>query len=206
MLFDVNSLVRRLSLATFAVGRKQAVQLMTVSVLLMSAGAAAPAPSIAADAAAATAVKVGDAAPDFSLAADNGKTVKLSDYKGKHNVVLFFYAKDDTPVCTKESCAFKNSYSKFKTKNAEVFGISPDDTKSHEHFKTEQSLPYLLLSDSGNKVKTAWGYPADRVTFVIDKKGKIRHMYNAKSEDQKHVDEAFKGLEDMGEDETGGSF
>jgi thioredoxin-dependent peroxiredoxin len=205
MLFDVNSLVRRLGLATFSIGRKQAIQLMTASVLLISAGAVGS-PSKAADAAATTAVKVGDMAPDFSLVADNGKKVKLSDYRGKHNVVLFFYTKDDTPVCTKESCAFKNSYTKFKTKNAEVFGISPDDTKSHEHFKTEQSLPYLLLSDSDNKVKTAWGYPSDRVTFVIDRKGKIRHMYDAKSEDQKHVDEAFKGLADMGEDETGGSF
>ncbi len=204
MLFDVKLLVQKLDLASLS-GRKVAVRLIVAGALLLSAGSISS-PTFAADAAATTALKVGDTAPDFSLVADNGKTVNLSDYKGKHNVVIFFYAKDDTPVCTKESCAFKSSYSKFKTKNAEVLGISPDDTKSHEHFKSEQNLPFLLLSDSDAKVRTAWGAPSNRVTYVIDRKGKIRHMYNAPSEDQKHVDEAFKGLADMGEDETGGSI
>ncbi len=142
-------------------------------------------------------VKVGSRAPDFSLQADNGQTVELSDYLGKSNVVIFFYAKDDLPICTRESCAFRNSYSKFKVKDAEVLGISSDSLESHAHFKSEEELPYLLLSDPNAEVRNQWGCPSFRVTYVIDKKGIVRHIFDAPWEDQKHVDEALKGLNEI---------
>ncbi|MBX7152396.1 thioredoxin-dependent thiol peroxidase [bacterium] len=134
-------------------------------------------------------LKPGRKAPDFKLKDTNGNTVQLSDYKGQY-VVLYFYPKDDTPGCTKEACSFRDDYSDFNKHKIAVFGISPDDEKSHQKFTTKYKLPFPLLSDPDHKIAEkygAWGlkklYGREyegilRSTFVIGKDGMIEHVFD----------------------------
>jgi peroxiredoxin Q/BCP len=147
-------------------------------------------------------LEVGEVAPDFTLKADDGKTVKLSNFRNKKNVVVFFYFRDDTPVCTKESCAFKDSYQKFKIANAEVFGVSADPIESHQKFKKENGLPYELLSDPDNTLRKLWGVPSiggvpGRYTYVLDKTGTVKKIYNGMFESKQHVIESLRALGDV---------
>jgi peroxiredoxin Q/BCP len=148
-------------------------------------------------------VKINSIAPDFILPSASGGTVKLSDFRGKKIVVVYFYPKDDTPICTKESCAFKDSYEVFKEAGAEVIGISSDSVESHKHFVEEHQLPFILLSDEGGKIRKLWGVPGSghsipgRVTYVIDYSGRVKDIFNAPHEDQKHVDEALKVVNEI---------
>ena len=126
----------------------------------------------------------GTAAPDFELSADDGQQVKLSDYRGKP-VVLYFYPKDDTPGCTTEACEFRDAYDVFRERGAEVLGVSPDDVRSHEKFKTKYQLPFTLLADPDHAVAERYGVWGERKfagktymginrsTFVIDADGKV---------------------------------
>jgi peroxiredoxin Q/BCP len=127
-------------------------------------------------------VKEGDAAPDFTLTSDDGKQVKLSDYKGKSNVVLYFYPKDFTGGCTKEACNFRDNISSFKDLNAEVLGVSVDDMDSHKAFKEMENLNFTLLADPDKTVSNLYGVLNSigldsRVTFVIDKNGTVKKIY-----------------------------
>ena len=142
-------------------------------------------------------IKVGDAAPEFDLTDAAGKRVKLSDFRGKRNVVLYFYPKDDTPGCTKEACSFRDNYQVFTDAGAEVIGISSDDGASHQKFTEKFHLPFTLVSDTGGSVRKRYGVPATlgllpgRVTFVIDRDGIVRHVFNSQLQATKHVDEAL---------------
>ena len=98
---------------------------------------------------------VGDAAPDFTLADQNGATVRLSDFHGKH-VVLYFYPKDDTPGCTKEACGFRDDFAEFTKKGVVILGVSPDDPKSHKKFADKYELPFTLLADTEKAVCEAY--------------------------------------------------
>ncbi|MDC0833820.1 peroxiredoxin [Geitlerinema sp. CS-897] len=146
------------------------------------------------------AVKVGDMAPDFTLPSQSGKSVSLSDFRGKKAVVLYFYPKDDTPGCTAESCAFRDRYETFTNAGAEVIGISGDSVSSHRQFASKHSLPFTLLSDSGDRVRKLYGVPATlwvlpgRVTYVIDKDGVVRHIFNSQLDFQGHVNESMEIL------------
>ncbi len=127
-------------------------------------------------------LKEGDNAPDFTLQTDEGKTVKLSDYKGVSNVVLYFYPKDQTPGCTKEACTYRDNISKFTDYNAKVLGISVDDADSHKSFKEKESLNFPLLADPDKEVTKRYGVLnqiglASRTTFVIDRDGKIKKIF-----------------------------
>jgi peroxiredoxin Q/BCP len=145
-------------------------------------------------------VKVGDTAPDFTLPSQNGTQVSLSEFRGKKNIVVYFYPKDDTPGCTKEACAFRDRYQIFTDAGAEVIGISGDSEQSHKQFATKYNLPFTLLSDSSNKVRQLYGVPATlwvlpgRVTYVIDKQGIIRHIFDSMLNFDAHVEEALKTL------------
>ena len=142
-------------------------------------------------------LKAGDVAPDFSAKTDDGKSVKLSDYRGKR-VVVYFYPKDDTPGCTTQACAFRDNYPAIEEKNAVVLGISPDDEKSHVRFKSKYDLPFLLLSDTEKEAAQAFGVwkeknmygkkvmGIERSTFVIGPDGKIEKAY-AKVKAQGHA-------------------
>lgn len=146
-------------------------------------------------------VKVGDIAPDFTLTSQTGSSVSLRDFKGKKNVILYFYPKDDTPGCTAEACAFRDSYEVFKDAGAEVIGISDDSQQSHQKFATKYKLPFILLSDTGNKVRQLYGVPATlwimpgRVTYAIDKQGVVKHIFDSMLDFKAHVSESLKTLE-----------
>ncbi len=143
-------------------------------------------------------IDIGDVAPDFELRSGSGDRVRLSGYRGKKCVVLYFYPKDYTPVCTAESCAFRDAYEDFKDAGAEVIGISSDSEKSHRRFAADNRLPFILLSDEESKVRELYGVPATlgllpgRVTYVIDKNGVVRHAFSSQLNYQKHVEEAIE--------------
>ena len=145
-------------------------------------------------------VRVGDQAPDFVLPDRTGKMVRLSDFRGRKAVVLYFYPKDDTPGCTKESCAFRDSYEEFSDAGAEVIGVSSDSAESHGKFAAKHRLPFTLLSDQGGQVRARYGVPATlgllpgRVTFVIDRDGVVRHVFNSQFQATQHVTEALEAL------------
>ena len=146
------------------------------------------------------AVNVGDAAPEFDLADAAGKHVRLADFRGKKAVVLYFYPKDDTPGCTKEACSFRDSYESFKEAGAEVIGVSSDSEASHQKFASKYQLPFTLVADAGGLVRKRYGVPSTlgilpgRVTFVIDRDGTVRHVFNSQLQATKHVDEALAVL------------
>ncbi len=145
-------------------------------------------------------VQVGDLAPDFSLSSQNGKTVSLKDFRGK-NVVLYFYPKDDTPGCTKEACAFRDSYEDFKDAGAEVIGVSSDSPESHQQFIAKYHLPFTLVSDSDASLRKLYGVQGvateqfgivpGRVTYVIDKEGIVRHVFSSLFAAEQHITEAI---------------
>lgn len=148
-------------------------------------------------------VKVGDIAPDFSLPSQNGSTVSLKDFRGNKSVVLYFYPKDDTPGCTAESCAFRDSYETFQEAGAEVIGISSDSANSHAKFASKYQLPFTLLSDTNNEVRKLYGVPATlgilpgRVTYAIDRDGVVRHIFNSQFNFKGHVEESLKILREL---------
>lgn len=153
---------------------------------------------------AAKSLKVGDKAPTFSLRDDSGKTVALSDFKGK-KVVLYFYPKDSTPGCTTESCDFRDNLSRINKAKAVVLGISADSVESHKKFKEKQSLNFPLLSDPEHEALEAYGVWQEkslygrkfmgivRSTFIIDEKGKIVAVF-PKVKVAGHVEEVLAVL------------
>ena len=145
-------------------------------------------------------IDAGTAAPDFELPDQNGKLVRLSGFRGKAPVVVYFYPKDDTKGCTIEACGFRDDFEKFQTVGAEVIGISDDSEHSHEAFASKYKLPFTLLSDKGGSVrklygvKKTFGVIPGRVTFVIDRAGVIRHVFSSQSKPARHVEEALIAL------------
>jgi peroxiredoxin Q/BCP len=141
-------------------------------------------------------VKPSEPAPDFTLPDAAGKPVTLSGYRGKI-VVLYFYPKDETPVCTKEACAFRDAYEDFTAAGAVVIGASGDSAADHGAFSGRLRLPFTLVADEGNRVRSLYGVPktlgllAGRTTYVIDRAGVVRHVFTAAFSAQKHVDEAL---------------
>lgn len=148
-------------------------------------------------------VTKGSKPPNFTLKDQNGKNVSLSNFKGKP-VVVYFYPADETPGCTKQACAFRDSYEKFKKAGAVVVGISGDDAASHKAFASKYKLPFTLLSDEGNKVRKEWGVPGDffgslpgRETYVLDKNGVVQLVYNNQFQPEKHIGETLKILQSL---------
>jgi peroxiredoxin Q/BCP len=132
-------------------------------------------------------LNIGDKAPDFAAHDQNGNPVSLKQFKGK-KVVLYFYPKDDTPGCTKEACSFRDGYSELKKAGYEVLGVSVDSVQKHKKFEEKYALPFTLVSDEAKQIVEAYGVwgkkkfmgreymGTNRVTFVIDEKGKITHI------------------------------
>jgi peroxiredoxin Q/BCP len=146
-------------------------------------------------------VRIGDRAPAFSLPSESGETVNIGDYLGKRPMVLFFYPRDNTAVCTREACAFRDSYDEFRIiDGAEVFGISSDTVESHKRFSSEYGLPFRLLSDEDGAVRGLYGVSRTlgilpgRVTYVIDGGGIIIHIISSPLGYKKHVEEAIRAL------------
>ncbi len=129
-----------------------------------------------------------------------GDDVTLSEFLGKKNVVLYFYPKDETKGCTKEACTFRDNYEELTNLGSEVIGVSGQSVESHKSFASHYGLPFILLSDEGNNAMELYGVPSSmgiipgRVTYIIDKKGIVRHIFNSQTHAQKHVEEAKKTL------------
>ncbi|HEY0456989.1 MAG TPA: thioredoxin-dependent thiol peroxidase [Verrucomicrobiae bacterium] len=149
-------------------------------------------------------LKEGEKAPAFSAATSGGGRVSLSDFKCK-NVILYFYPKDDTPGCTKEACAFRDSFADFKKKGAVVLGVSPDSAKSHDKFVEKFKLPFTLLADEDKSIVQAYGVWGEkvfmgrkymgthRVTFLIGPDGKIKKIW-PKVKPEEHAAEVLAAL------------
>ena len=148
-------------------------------------------------------IGIGDSAPDFQLDSQSGETVRLKDVIGQKDIVLYFYPKDNTPGCTTEAQAFRDSYEAFKDLGAEVIGVSSDSVDSHRDFASKCNLPFTILSDSGGKVRKLYGVPSSlglfpgRVTYVIDRKGVVRYVFSSQMNPAKHVEEAVRMLKEI---------
>lgn len=146
----------------------------------------------------------GQPAPDFSLAADDGTTVRLSDLRGR-KVVLYFYPKDDTPGCTTQACELRDRGSELDTRGALVLGVSPDDVASHQQFRDKYKLPFRLLADLDHRVSEQYGvwkeknmygmkrWGVERTTFVIDEQGRIAKVL-PRVKPAEHVDQLLTVL------------
>lgn len=143
-------------------------------------------------------INVGDPAPEITLATHTGDQVPLADYRGKQAVVLFFYPKDGTPVCTKEASSFRDAYEDFVEAGAAVIGVSGDSASRHQAFAASHQLPFVLVSDHDGRVRRAFGVPRSmgifpgRVTYVIDREGVVRHVFSSQFAADRHVSEALE--------------
>ena len=126
--------------------------------------------------------------------------MRLSDLLKKKTVVLYFYPKDETLVCTAEACAFRDAYEVFTDAGAEVVGVSDDSVQSHAGFAAHHRLPFTLLSDRGGEVRKRYGVGTlmglfkGRVTFVMDQGGVVRHVYSSRLEASAHVEQALETI------------
>jgi peroxiredoxin Q/BCP len=149
--------------------------------------------------------EVGQPAPDFNLASTDDRDVRLSDFKGKQAVVLYFYPRDDTPGCTAEACSFRDLRSLFHEHGAEILGVSTDSIRSHKKFQQKYQLTFPLLADPDHAVADQYGVwqhkrflgreymGIARTTFVIDKNGTIKAVFpNVKVEG--HADKVLEAL------------
>ncbi len=149
-----------------------------------------------------TKVNVGDTAPDFEGPTADGTKLGLKDFLGKKNVVLYFYPKDDTSGCTKEACSFRDNIQSIRSMGAEIVGVSLDGVESHKKFTTKYRLTFPLISDKGKHIATKYGVLKDtkrsakRVTFLIDKNGKIAKVF-PKVDVTQHTAEVVAALKEL---------
>ncbi|WP_370090422.1 peroxiredoxin [Ekhidna sp.] len=147
-------------------------------------------------------LKKGDKLPDISLEDQDGKTVTLHSFIGKP-LVIYFYPKNNTRVCTAQACGFRDNYEAFLDLNAEIIGISADSTDSHKKVADKRNLPFILLSDAKKEARKAFGLPSilgllpGRVTFIVDKEGIIKHTFRADFNASKHIEEALKVVQSL---------
>ena len=148
-------------------------------------------------------VGIGDTAPSFVLESQDGKDFDLSDLIGQKEVVLYFYPKDNTPGCTAEAMAFRESYEVLKDLGAEVVGVSSDSVDSHRGFASRCDLPFTILSDSHGTVRKLYGVPSTlgvipgRASYVIDRKGIVRHVFSSQLNPTEHVERAVRFLKEI---------
>ncbi len=154
-------------------------------------------------------MKVGDRVPDFKAKAANGEDFDSRSLLGQKPVVIYFYPKDNTPGCTTQACGFRDQYEEFKDLGAEVIGVSSDSVDSHQEFVRHYHLPFILLSDQDKKLRTLFGVPSamlglfpGRVTYVVDKDGVIRMIYNTMFAD-KHIPKALEMVKKVVSDSKG---
>jgi peroxiredoxin Q/BCP len=148
-------------------------------------------------------IRIGDPAPAFSTTDMQGQPLALTDYRGRKALLLFFYPADESPVCTKEACAFRDAYQDFVDAGAEVVGVSGDSNADHRQFAEHHRLPFRLVSDGDGSLRRAFGVPKTlgllpgRVTYLIDRQGIVRHLFNSQLHAEKHVTEALAMLRQL---------
>jgi peroxiredoxin Q/BCP len=144
--------------------------------------------------------------PVFESSTETGEKFALVDMLGKTNIVLYFYPKDFTMGCTKEACAFRDNWNKVISLGATIIGVSSDSPETHSKFKKEHSLQFTLLSDENKAIRKVYGIDSKfippRTTFIIDKRGKIRHIFNSQLNVTKHVEEALRTLDSISKEVT----
>lgn len=142
-------------------------------------------------------LRVGDRVPAFTATAHDGETIEVGQGELPEVLVLYFYPADETLGCTMEACRFRDEYESFVDAGAKVVGVSPDSLESHRSFAEHHRLPFSLLSDKSGELRRKLGVGKSlgllpgRVTFVIDRQGVIRHVFNSQLRAKKHVDEAL---------------
>ena len=147
-------------------------------------------------------LRSGDLAPDFELPSCTGKSVRLSNLRGK-NVVLYFYPNVNTPGCIREACGFRDSYNEFNDLNVEILAVSSDKKEDHSNLSKKFEIPFNLLSDQNSKVKRIYnassffGLLPKRITYVIDKNGVIRHIFSSQIRLNKHVTSALEAVKKL---------
>jgi peroxiredoxin Q/BCP len=154
------------------------------------------------------ALKVGDSAPDFDVVAHDGRRLRLADFRGEKNVVLYFYPKDFTIVCTQEACGFRDMYDEPVSKDTEVIGVSIDDDASHGKFASKHHVQFPLVANRDKKLARAFqatsavrdllGGTTARITYVIDKQGKIANVFTSMILAAQHLDGVKKAIEALG--------
>jgi peroxiredoxin Q/BCP len=153
--------------------------------------------------------RVGDVAPDFARPAASGELIRLSDFRDRRHVVLYFYPRDHTAVCTAQACEFRDRYSDFVADDAAVIGVSANSLQSHQHFAETHALPFYLLSDADGSLRALYGAAnrliliPRRATFVIDKQGIIRMVFVSLWQGPAHAQQALGVLRQLkAEDES----
>jgi thioredoxin-dependent peroxiredoxin len=147
-------------------------------------------------------LKAGDTAPNFEGPTSDGSKLGLKNFLGKKNLVLYFYPKDDTPGCTKEACSFRDNLQPIRDMGAEIIGVSLDSIQSHSKFASKYGLSFPLISDKDKRIANAYGVLKDtetstnRVTFVIDKTGKVVKVF-PKVDVTKHTEEVVSALKEL---------
>ena len=149
-------------------------------------------------------IDVGSTVPAFSLKDQFGKDFDIESVKGKKNLVIYFYPKDDSPGCTKEACSFRDQFEVFSDADALIIGISAQSVKSHLEFANKYRLNYTLLSDEGNNVRKLFDVPTNlfgllpgRVTYIVNKAGKVVFIFNSQMQAEKHIEEAIRILKEL---------
>ena len=143
-------------------------------------------------------IEVGDAAPDFTLPDQRGRLVSLVDFRGRVNVVLYFYPKDGTPGCSIEAAAFRDNYRIFRDLGTEVIGVSSDPVESHRGFTAARDIPFKLLSDANGEVRRRYGVKPTlgmipgRATYVIDRQGIVRCVISSQLRPRHHAERALQ--------------
>lgn len=148
-------------------------------------------------------LEVGDIIPAFTAHDGDGKHFDSANYIGKKQLVIYFYPMDDTPGCTAQACAFRDQYQDFTDLGAEVIGISQDGAASHQNFSKQHQLPFILLSDEDKKIQELFGLKPNffgllrgRSTYVADKNGIIRMIYNSMSAST-HINKALESIKEQ---------
>lgn len=149
-------------------------------------------------------IKLGDKLPLFNLIDQDSKEVRIADFIGTGPLVIYFYPKDDTPGCTMEACSFRDQFAEFEDYGAKIFGISADSPESHHEFRRKYNLPYTLLSDPDKKIQQLFGVKKNflglidgRVTYIIDKRGVVVHIFESQIRPKKHITEALNILKEL---------
>jgi thioredoxin-dependent peroxiredoxin len=148
-------------------------------------------------------IEVGSQVPEFVLPDQNGELFNIKDYIGKNSLVIYFYPKDDTPACTKEACYFRDQYEVFSDNGAMIIGISSQSSESHKNFIEKYRLPFTLLSDKEHKAHRMFGVSKNpfllpsRITFIINKAGKIVFSFDSQVNVISHIDEALRIIKEL---------
>jgi peroxiredoxin Q/BCP len=144
-------------------------------------------------------IQIGNDCPIFNLKNQFGKDFNINEVLGKKTLVIYFYPKDDTPGCTQEACSFRDRFEEFQDEGCEVIGISSDSEQKHKEFAEKHKLPFILLADTKQQVRKAFGVPGalfglipGRVTYIVGKDKKIKGIFNSLLNPNGHIAHALE--------------